>query len=285
MGGGGGDPASGSGSRHGAQAGHRQWRRWPGPARTQRPVGGARCTSAACRTGSPRRGCARSATGDRPGWGWHPTGGDLTNHPALGQDLPAGLPAVAGVQVHGERSRQRTNCRGGDARRGVKVAASSPSSRRWAGAGRLARGMPPAWTATERFSPCLRRSTGLGPATRPPQGALVMQPSTARSSSSKPNSWSAATRTARRSWSATPAVIHSSRRRRRVVAEQPWSAMRAVAAAEHQHLDELVEADAVGNAGAVAAQRMGVLAGGPQGRDLDPQGFQDRRWPGRHETS
>jgi len=36
---------------------------------------------------------------------------------------------------------------------------------------------------------------------------------------------------------------------------------------------------------AVAAQRMVVLAGGQQGGDLDPQGFQDGRWQGRHETS
>jgi hypothetical protein len=27
------------------------------------------------------------------------------------------------------------------------------------------------------------------------------------------------------------------------------------------------------------------LAGGQQRADLDPQGFQDRRWQGRHETS
>jgi hypothetical protein len=59
----------------------------------------------------------------------------------------------------------------------------------------------------------------------------------------------------------------------------------AVAAAEHQHLDELVEHDPVGDARAVAAQRMGDLAGGQQRGDLDPQGFQDGRWQGRHETS
>jgi hypothetical protein len=35
----------------------------------------------------------------------------------------------------------------------------------------------------------------------------------------------------------------------------------------------------------VAAERMGVVAGGQQRSDLDPQGFQDRRWQGRHETS
>ena len=59
----------------------------------------------------------------------------------------------------------------------------------------------------------------------------------------------------------------------------------AVAAAEHQHLDELVEHHPIGDAGAVAAQRMGVGAGGQQRGHLDPQGFQDGRWQGRHETS
>jgi hypothetical protein len=59
----------------------------------------------------------------------------------------------------------------------------------------------------------------------------------------------------------------------------------AVAAAEHQDLDKLVEDNAVGDAGPVTAQRMGVLASWEQGGDLDPQGFQDRRWQGRHETS
>jgi len=39
------------------------------------------------------------------------------------------------------------------------------------------------------------------------------------------------------------------------------------------------------DAGAVAAQWMGVGAGRQQRGDLDPQGFRDRRWQGRHETS
>ncbi|MDQ3930400.1 MAG: hypothetical protein M3328_14805 [Chloroflexota bacterium] len=46
-----------------------------------------------------------------------------------------------------------------------RVAATSPSSRRLAGAASATSGLPSAWTATERFRPCLRRSTGLGPAT------------------------------------------------------------------------------------------------------------------------
>ena len=47
----------------------------------------------------------------------------------------------------------------------------------------------------------------------------------------------------------------------------------AVAAAEHQDLDELVEHDAVSDAGAVAAEWVVDLAGGEQGGDLDPQRF------------
>jgi hypothetical protein len=59
----------------------------------------------------------------------------------------------------------------------------------------------------------------------------------------------------------------------------------AVAAAEHQDLDELVEDDPVRDAGPVAAQRMVDLTSGEECGDLDPEGFQDRRWQGRHETS
>jgi hypothetical protein len=58
---------SGSVDRCGGPVGHRRWRRWPAPASTRPPAGAARCTSAACRTGCPRHGCARSATGDPPG--------------------------------------------------------------------------------------------------------------------------------------------------------------------------------------------------------------------------
>jgi hypothetical protein len=59
----------------------------------------------------------------------------------------------------------------------------------------------------------------------------------------------------------------------------------AVAAANDQDLDELVEDDPVWDARAVAAQRVADGAGGHQGGELDPQWLQDRRWQGRHETS
>jgi hypothetical protein len=47
------------------------------------------------------------------------------------------------------------------------------------------------------------------------------------------------------------------------------------AAAEHQHLDELVKDDPVRDAGTVVAERVMDLTGGQQGSDLDPEGFQD----------
>jgi hypothetical protein len=58
-----------------------------------------------------------------------------------------------------------------------------------------------------------------------------------------------------------------------------------VAAAEDQQLDELVEHDAVGDALAVAAQRVVHLPGGQERGHLDPERFQDGRWQGRHESS
>jgi hypothetical protein len=102
------------------------------------PAGGARCTSAACRTGYPRRGCAGSPTGDRPGSELVPRGGHLADHAPGGQRLPAGRPVVAGLQVHHWPLGQRDGRRGG-----VQVAASSPSSRWLAGAGSAARGCHP----------------------------------------------------------------------------------------------------------------------------------------------
>jgi hypothetical protein len=58
-----------------------------------------------------------------------------------------------------------------------------------------------------------------------------------------------------------------------------------VATAEHQHLDELVEDDPIGDARAVAAERMVDPTSGEECGDLDPEGFQVGRWQGRHETS
>jgi hypothetical protein len=46
----------------------------------------------------------------------------------------------------------------------------------------------------------------------------------------------------------------------------------AIPAAEHQHLDELVEDHPVSDAGPVAAERVTDLTGGQQRGDLDPEG-------------
>src|SRR4029450_7134477 len=58
---------SGGWSTRDAAAGRTPSRRLPAPTRTPPRPGGVRCTSAACRTGCPRRGCARSPSGGRPG--------------------------------------------------------------------------------------------------------------------------------------------------------------------------------------------------------------------------
>src|SRR3954453_19869949 len=61
----------------------------------------------------------------------------------------------------------------------ARVGSSSGESCLLAGAATRCSGMPCPSVATERFMPCLPRSTGERPATSPPHGALVMAPSTA----------------------------------------------------------------------------------------------------------
>jgi hypothetical protein len=135
-----------------------------------------------CRTGCPRRGCAPPPTG-----GWP----ELARAP-LGWRSRSACPArPAPAGRAGSRSRRPSAPSVGQAARRPPPGCprSRPAGRRrggWRGAGTAASGMPPASVTTDRFSPCLRRSTGLGPATCPPQGALVMHPSTASWSSSSP---------------------------------------------------------------------------------------------------
>jgi hypothetical protein len=93
-------PASGRGSRRDGAGGQARWRCWRGPARTRPPAGGARCTSAACRPGWPRRGRARPASAGPPGPGWRTAGRDLADHALLGQHRSAALIVITGVQVH-----------------------------------------------------------------------------------------------------------------------------------------------------------------------------------------
>jgi hypothetical protein len=106
---------SGSRSRRGGPAGRTRSRRLPSLARTRPPVGGVRCTSAACRTGCPRRGRVRSASGGQPGPvqapppaesrapRWRPSVSALAyNDPAgLARDLAAAR-CLGDAAVHGQ---------------------------------------------------------------------------------------------------------------------------------------------------------------------------------------
>ena len=71
--------------------------------------------------------------------GWQPAGSDLGDHLPFGQDLPAGLVVIAGIQVHHWPLGQHPTTP-----MVSRVAASSPSSRRLAGADTAPSGMPPA---------------------------------------------------------------------------------------------------------------------------------------------
>jgi hypothetical protein len=92
-------------------------------------------------------------------------GGNLAHHRALGQDRPAGMVAVAGVQVH-----HQLGGSGLTTSRASKVAASSPLSRWLAGAGTAASGARSPPRPPSASGPCLYQSTGLGPTVWPPQG-------------------------------------------------------------------------------------------------------------------
>jgi hypothetical protein len=58
-----------------------------------------------------------------------------------------------------------------------------------------------------------------------------------------------------------------------------------IAATEDEGLDELVEDDAIVDPGAMASQRMPVVARGQQGEEFLAQRLKDARWDGRHERS
>ena len=103
-----GDLPSGRRPRRDAAVDQARWRRLPAPARTPPPAGGARCTSAACRTGCPTHGCAPPASGGWPGPVPAPRAWRLADHGPLGQHLPAGLVVVAGVKVHHRPGGQHT---------------------------------------------------------------------------------------------------------------------------------------------------------------------------------
>ena len=207
--------------------------------------GGARCTSAACRTGCPRRGSlhqpARLAWigAGSPGWRSRP--------PCHARPGPAGRA--------GSRSRLQVHHRlGGQRPDHLRCPTWPPAARRraLAGAGTRPRDAP-ASVATERFRPCLRRSTGLGPASAAAGrlgGAPIHRQVLELQAEQLVIGGSTATGPV-----GNPSAIHSSRRRR-AWSPSRWVGDAAVAAAEHQDLDELVEHDPVSDAGAVAAERV-----------------------------
>lgn len=88
-------------------------------------------------------------------------------------------------------------------------------------------GTPRASVATERFRPCLPRSTGERPALSPPQGALVMHPSTDSSWSWRPIMRSYACTASPWTCSAMPSCDQYLTRRRMVRSEHWRSAIRS----------------------------------------------------------
>lgn len=100
--------------------------------------------------------------------------GDLGGEAQLGQQDTGVGAVVAAVQVDVDASGIAQTW----ARAAFSVGPSRVESCRLAPSETMPSGMPQASEATERFSPCLPRSTGDRPAFSPPDGALVMQPST-----------------------------------------------------------------------------------------------------------
>jgi hypothetical protein len=249
-------------------------------ARTRPRFGAAGYTSAACRLGAPGVGPLDHPPAASLNRGWQPTSSDLTHHAPNGQHLPTRLVVVAGVQVHHRPSGQRPHHIDGVQGRGqqpvVTVVGRCGQHRQrdatrldrhqalqpllapvhWAGPGNLA-------AAGRLGSAPIHRQVLQLHAEQPVIGGQHQQAQLLGQAQGDPLIAAAAQGRGRAGTVGDPAV----------------------AAAEHQGLDELVEDNAVGDAGPVAAQRMGVLASWQQGGDLDPQGFQDRRWQGRHETS
>ncbi len=118
-------------------------------------------------------------------WDLRAARGDAGVDPSVGQAVVDALVVVAGVQSEAWMLRQRPEglFEGGEAvegggQQGVVT-----------GVGRCRlgdQGYAGAVVNWERFRPSLARSTGLLPAHSPPEGALVIQPSALRRSSSRP---------------------------------------------------------------------------------------------------
>lgn len=145
---------------------------------------------------------------------------DAAGQAALGERGPALGGVIVGVQVHGDVVGQR-----------AEIVQQVQGGREEWGIMAVGRG----YDATARYSLTICHAGSLQaelvpvdrerPAAWPPPRALVMQPSMAISSSTRPTMRSYASRTISLSWAKTPSLIHSSRRFRMVVAEQVVSAM------------------------------------------------------------
>jgi hypothetical protein len=113
----------------------------------------------------------------------HPTSGDLAHHAPSGQDLPARLVVIAGVQVHpgslGQRDGSGEGVQGGRQQPVIAVVGRGSHRGQW-DATSLDRDR-----ALQALLAAIHRA---GPGHLAPQGALVMHPSTASCSNSKPNS-------------------------------------------------------------------------------------------------
>jgi hypothetical protein len=117
--------------------------------------------------------------------GWHPTSGDLARHAAFGQDLPTRPVVVAGIQVHHGPGGQRTDPTDGvqGHRQQSIIAVVGRGGHRGQ---RYAIGLD-GHRALQALLAAVHRARAGGLAAA---GCLVVQPSTAKWSRLRPNSWS-----------------------------------------------------------------------------------------------
>ena len=150
-----------------------------------------------------------------------PSGGDLARQRAVGQDLPARLIVITGVQVHHWLGGQRPDHLQGVQGRGQQPIVTAVGRGRHGGQGDAARldghrALHPLLAAVDRAWPGHLAAAGRfgGAAVH---GQLLQR---------QAEQLVIGGQHGQAQLVGTPALIHSSRRRRRVVAEQVWSAMR-----------------------------------------------------------
>jgi hypothetical protein len=147
-----------------------------------------------------------------------------------------------------------------------RVGPSSGESLRLAAAATVPSGMPRASVTVERLWPCLPRSTGLRPAASPPQGAFGDAAIHREVAELQADHLVICLQDEQLQGGKDPggdplvAAVADGGRRAGLVGDL------AVATAEHQHLDELVEDDPVGHASPVAAQGVVGVVGAAVGQ-------------------